>query len=134
VAGFLRAQDENRALGFFDDFFGDGAERNSAPSGHAVGGDDDHIGVLVLRDSHDFHADVVGGSNLCADLNVLGREAGCEIRQALRRRIVEALVVFAFPQNRDAAGQIGNGRDDIDQNQLGAEARGEVGGNVQSIV
>ncbi len=79
MAGFLRAQDENRTLRFFDDFLGDGAERNSAPAGHAVGGDDDHIGVLAVRDPHDFHADVVGGSNFCADIDVLGRETGGEI-------------------------------------------------------
>jgi hypothetical protein len=79
VAGFLRAQDENRTLRLFDDFLSDGAERNSAPSGHAVGGDDDHIGVFVLSDSHDFHAHVVGRADLRADLDVLSREADGEI-------------------------------------------------------
>ncbi len=48
-------------------FLGDGAERDSAPARHAVSGDDDHIGVVVLRDSHDFHADVIGSADLCAD-------------------------------------------------------------------
>jgi hypothetical protein len=134
VAGFLRAQDENRALCFFDDFFGDGAEGNSAPAGHAVRGDDDHICVFAARDSHDFHSDVVGGADLCADFDVFRREAGGEIRKALFRSAMKALIVFAFLQNRDAAGQIGNRRDDIDENQLGAEARGEIGGNVEGIV
>ena len=128
MAGFLRAQDENWALRFFDNFLGDGAERNSAPSGHAVSGDNDHIRVFVLRDSHDFHADVVGSSNLRANRDVLSRKTGGKIRKALRSCIVETLIVFVFFEKRHTGRQIRNRLDNIHENQLGAEARGEVGG------
>lgn len=53
------AEDQHRAAGLLPDFSSYGAKRDSAPTGHVVRGDDDHVDVVMLCNPHQFHADVV---------------------------------------------------------------------------
>jgi hypothetical protein len=94
LACFLGAQDENWTFHFLYDFFGYRAERNSAPPRHAMGRDHDHIGVISLRDSYDFHPDIIGGADFRACLNVLTCKARGDVGQTLLCRVMEALLVF----------------------------------------
>ncbi len=135
MPGFLRAQDENRTIRFFDSFLGDGAVRNSTPAGHAVGGDDEkwESSLSAIRT---ISMPTSLAVPICVrTLMFLADRLAAGSERRFFGGTMKALIVFAFLQNRDAAGQIGNRGDDIDENQLGAEARGEVdGGNVESII
>ena len=63
------AQDQYRAGCLLHHFLRHRAKGNPAPTGHAVGGDDDHVGVVVLRNAHQFHAHVVRCRLPCAHLD-----------------------------------------------------------------
>jgi hypothetical protein len=91
LAGFLGAEHENRAFRFLDNFLGNGTKRNPSPTGHPVGGDNDHVDVVLFSNPNKLHSDLIGGANLGANFEVLIREFSREIRKTLLSCVVQAL-------------------------------------------
>jgi hypothetical protein len=77
------AEDQHWAAGLLHDSSSYGAKRDSAPTGHAVRGDDDHVDVVMLCNQQQFHADVVGGADSRAHVQFFVCQSGSEFREPL---------------------------------------------------
>src|SRR3984957_15899607 len=134
VRGKIGAQKQNRAGRLLHYNLRDRPESEFAPAGHTVRGDDDHIGVVVFSRADQFHAHVIGGADFRSYFYVFRSEAGSQVGKALRCLRGEALVIGTFFQDRYVGGQILDGRNHVDQQQFGAEARGHVRSDVHGLV
>lgn len=83
MSGAPARQSHPRAADLLHDFSSYGAKRGSAPTGHAMRGDDDHVDVVMLCNPQQFPADVVRGADSRARVQGFVCQSGSEFRELL---------------------------------------------------
>ena len=131
--GCFRTEDEDRTFGVAHQFVSDRAESDPAPSGYAVGGDDDEVGFFGFGDTHDFHGGIVAQADGAAGLQALLLQLGYDVGHARGSAGDQFVFVFALGEDVGVANEFGDHGDDVDEHEFGAVAGGNVFGYLEGL-